>query len=419
MTPLRKNRDYVLLQGGQALSSIGNESSAIAYPLLILAVTHSPARAGLAGFARIIPYTIFGLFSGLAADRFDRKRLMLFADFVRACALGTIVFSISTGRLTFVQIMVVAFIEGTMFTLFNVAEMGAMRAVVPKQQLPDAFAGEQARYSTVSIVAPTFGGFLFGLSRALPFLAGSLSPMFSLGTLLAIRKPFQDERKPEPASRMRAELMEGLRWLWAHAFLRTCALLFTGQNLVFEGMFLTLIVVGRRQGLSGTHIGLLIAGFGVCSLTGSLLAPRIKRRFSMRFLVLSSFALGLPVASFVADPSVYVLLVSALPLAIITPSVAAVVIGYRVAIIPDRLTGRVNSVARTIALTGVPLGPLIAGLLLSAYDARTTVAVLAGLLAVLGAVAFASPSIRRAPSLTELEEAVPPLTPPELPELVA
>ncbi len=93
-------------------------------------------------------------------------------------------------------------------------------------------------------------------------------------------------------------------------------------------------------------------------------------------------------------PSIYVLLVAVLPAAFFGPSVNAVIIGYRVAVVPDRLTGRVNSVARTIALCGMPLGPLSAGLLLGSFSARTTIAVFASFLLVLCVFATLSSSIR-------------------------
>src|SRR6516165_10484212 len=71
--PLRRNRDFVLLQVGQLLSTVGGQMTAIAYPLLVLALTHSAARAGVVGFARVLPYPICGLLAGAAADRWNRK----------------------------------------------------------------------------------------------------------------------------------------------------------------------------------------------------------------------------------------------------------------------------------------------------------------------------------------------------------
>jgi len=165
-----------------------------------------------------------------------------------------------------------------------------------------------------------------------------------------------------------------------------------------------LIVVGRRQGMSGGQIGLVIAALGFCSLVGSLAAPRVQRFLSMRTIVLESFWVQLGIVAFVFKPSVYVLLVGAIPAALSFPSVNAIVIGYRVAVVPDRLTGRVNSVARTIALCGAPFGPLAAGLLLGSFSARTTVAIFASLLLLICAIATLSASIRDAPSLDELAD---------------
>jgi predicted MFS family arabinose efflux permease len=402
LVPLRKNRDFVLLQVGQTLSTIGSESTGIAYPLLVLAVTHSPVQAGVVGFARVLPWALFGFLAGAAVDRFHRKRMMIASDLVRVSAVTSIVVAIALHRLSFAQIAIVAFIEGTMYVFFNIAEIGALRSVVPGRQLPAAAAAEQARFSTMVIVAPPLGGSLFGVWRALPFLADAVSYVFSLASLLAIRTPFQEEREPEQAS-LRAQLAEGFRWLWGHRFLRTCALLFTWVNLVFEGIFLVMIVAGRRQGLSGGHIGALIAVIGLVSLAGSLASPRFQRRLSMRTFVVGSLWLQLCIAAFVIRPSIYVLLAGALPAAFFGPSVNAVIIGYRVAVVPDRLTGRVNSVARTIALCGMPLGPLAAGLLLGSFSARTTVAVFASFLLLLCVFASLSPSIRNAPSLDELD----------------
>ncbi|HEY3584473.1 MAG TPA: MFS transporter, partial [Casimicrobiaceae bacterium] len=88
--PLRHNRDFILLQVGQTLSTIGSQSTAIAYPLLVLALTHSPARAGIVGFAGVVPWAIFGLGAGVVADRARRKRVMIACDAVRIVAVSSV-----------------------------------------------------------------------------------------------------------------------------------------------------------------------------------------------------------------------------------------------------------------------------------------------------------------------------------------
>jgi MFS family permease len=403
LTPLRRNRDFVLLQVGQTLSTIGSEATAIAYPLLVLSLTHSAAQAGIVAFARIVPWALFGLPAGVVADRLNRKRIMILCDLIRIAAVSSLLVAFAVDHVSVLQVALVAFVEGSMYVFFNVAELGALRSVVPARQLPAAAAAEQARYSIVFLIAPPLGGALYGIGRALPFIADVVSYLFSLVSLLLMRTPFQETREAAPSA-MREELAEGVRWLWGHRFFRACALLFSWVNLVYEALFLILIVVGREQGLSGAEIGLLFATFGVCSLLGSMAAPRIARFVSMRTLIIGGFWIQMGFALFIVKPDVYVLLVGSIPMALVSPAVNSAVIGYRTAVVPDRLTGRVGGVARTIALCLAAFGPLSAGLLLHSLSARATVAVYAALMLLLAVLATWNPSIRNAPSLSELDD---------------
>jgi hypothetical protein len=108
-------------------------------------------------------------------------------------------------------------------------------------------------------------------------------------------------------------------------------------------------------------------------------------------------------ALFLIWPNVYALTASILPTALAIPSTNSVVHGYRIAMTPDRLLGRAESVRTTISLLIAPLGPLVAGVLLGAVSARATIAVFAGFGLVLAMWGTLSPSIRAAPSLDELD----------------
>jgi MFS transporter len=402
LVPLRRNRDFVLLQVGQALSTVGSEASGIAYTLLVLALTGSPAKAGLASFARLVPYALFALPAGVASDRFNRKWLMIWADVVRVLALGSLGVSAATGHVTLLQILIVAFVEGTMFVIFNIAEIGAVRSVVPALQLQRAFATEQARMSAVYLAGPPLGGALFGLARSLPFLVDAVSYAFSTGTLLAMRTPFQEEREERETAGLLMQIKEGLAWLWGHGFLRTCALLFVGGNFLFGALELILIVAAKRQGYSAAVIGGLVSATGAFSLLGSIAAPRFLRLLPMRTVLVLAAWLSLGIVAFVAEPNVIVLVAGTGPLIFFNPTVNAMVIGYRVAIVPDRLQGRVNSVARSLALLAFPLGPVAAGLLLASYSVRVAAAfVLAGFV-ILAIVTTVNRSIRGAPSFDEV-----------------
>src|SRR6266567_22777 len=102
----------MLLQIGQLLSSAGTSSSSIAFPLLVLAVTHSPAKAGIVAFARTLAWALFTLPAGLVADRWSRRRLMIAADVVRALAIGGLAAAILLERVAFWQVVLIAFVEG-------------------------------------------------------------------------------------------------------------------------------------------------------------------------------------------------------------------------------------------------------------------------------------------------------------------
>jgi MFS family permease len=401
-TPLRRNRDFVLLQAGQLLSSAGSEAATIAYPLLVLALTGSPARAGVATFVRTLPYAILFIPAGLAADRLDRRRLMIAADALRGVALVALTLVILAGHPPFWAILAAALAEGAGSVVFTAAAVGALRAVVPAPQLPDAVGAQQARTSIVNLAGPPLGGFLFGLGRSLPFVADAASYAASTASLVAMRTPFQARREPAAGASLRHELAEGFRFLWEQPFLRTCAFLYGLGNFTLPGVFLVLIVAGRRAGLSGGRIGLLFTAFGICLLVGSLLSGAARRRLSMRTIIRVELVTWLGTAAYVVHPDVYVLLVAILPQAVAMPITDSAVVGYRVAVTPDRLLGRSESVRGAISWLLTPLGPLAAGLLLESFSPRETITLFTLVSVVLFAWGMATPSIRHAPSLDEL-----------------
>jgi MFS family permease len=392
----------MLLQAGRLLSSAGSSFSSIAYPLLVLAVTGSAAMAGVVEFAGILPAPLFALPAGVLADHANRRWLMVAADLVRMAAIGGLAAAVLAGRVAFWAIVLVAFVEGSGRAVFAAAEPGAMRAVVPPRQLPAAAAAQTGRQAAVQLAGPPIGGALFTVARALPFVADAVSYTFSMGLLLAMRTPFQQARQRD-RSPLRERVAEGFRFLWSQPFLRTVALLFGLANFIGPGVLLAVVVIGRRQGLSGGQVGLLVAAFGACLLLGSFLSPLVRRRLPVRAVLLLEFWTWAGSGLFLLWPSVYVLAASLLPTGLAIPSTDSVVHGYRLAMTPDRLLGRVQSVWSTIGLLIAPLGPLLAGLLLEVSE-RAAIATFAASGLVLAVLATLSPAIRAAPSLDELDQ---------------
>jgi len=402
-TPLRRNRDFLLLQAGLLLSSAGSQMTSIAYPLLVLALTGSPAKAGVVAFVRLLAMSLFALPAGLAADHWQRRRLMIAAHAARAVAIGTLGVLVVADEVVFWIVPLVAFVEGSGAALFSAAQHGAFRAVVPTEQLPAAVAVVTGREAAVSVASPALGGLLFGVARALPFLVHAVLYVFSASALLAMRTPFQGERETDRSS-VRSRIAEGFRFLWDHAFLRTTALLFGLANFIGPGVLLAIVVIGEEQGLTSGRVGLLVSVFGAFILVGAFLSPFVRRRLPVRGVLLLELWTWVGCAAFLVWPSVYVLTASILPTALVIPSTDSVVHSYRLALTPDRLLGRVGSVWTTIGLAIAPLGPLVAGLMLDATSERATIAVFAAFGLALALWGTLSPSIRAAPSLDELVE---------------
>src|SRR5947209_910975 len=161
--PLRRNRDYMLVWAGQGVSELGSQVSTVAYPLLVLALTHSPAKAGVVGLAATLPLPLLALPAGALADHFDRKRLMLLCDTIRAAALAALTIAVFSGSVAYGVVAAVAFIDGSLLTVAFVTERGVLRRLVAPDQLSAAVAQNESAFYASSIFGPPLGGLLFAI----------------------------------------------------------------------------------------------------------------------------------------------------------------------------------------------------------------------------------------------------------------
>jgi MFS family permease len=387
----------------QALSTVGTRITSIAYPLLVLAMTGSPVQAGLVGFAQTLPFLVLFLPAGAFVDRWNRRRTMLACEVGRAFALGSVAVAIVAGVVSVPQLVVVAFIEGSLFVFFDLCEGAALPRIVPAQQLPAAIAQNQARTQGADILGQPLGGLLFGLGRAVPFAADALSYVVSLLALLTIRSPLQEPRPtaPDPTApppNLRAEIAEGLGVVWGQPFLRVATAIVAGQNFAWNALALVLIVRAQDLGAGPALIGIMFAFFGVGALIGAIVAPWVHARVATRTLTIA--VAWLWVAEFVALavlPNVIALGVAAGIGSIGGPifNVAFGDVIYRVT--PDRLLGRVRSVTKAIAWGTIPFGALTAGILVGGFGAQAALLVLAAVLLAAALVANLSRGMRQVP----------------------
>jgi MFS family permease len=398
---LRRNRDFMLLWSGQALSELGSRAAWLAYPLLVLALTHSPAKAGLVTFVNRFPFFVFSLPAGALVDRWNRKRIMLLCDAGRLIGAASIASALLLGRITFTQVMIVATVEGTLTVFVGPAEFAALRRIVPRDQIAAAIAQNEARIYGGTLAGPPLGGLLYGLARPLPFLADAVSYAASFVTLIAIRTTFQETR--DRRSRLHADIGEGIRWLWRQPFLRTTFLLAGAGNFVSNALVLIVVVLAKNKGASSATVGLIFLLCGVGGLLGAVAASRLLRRVTPAQVRVAYHLIYAVLIPFLVIGSPLVLGVLFAAMLFGAPTLNAAFGSYQGVLVPDHLQGRVESIAGLIAAGVAPLGPLLAGLLLASVGGTKTVFVFWGISLAVVTVAGLNKTLRRMPVLSELD----------------
>ncbi len=385
----------MLLWSGQALSEIGGAVSELAFPLLVLAVTHSPAQAGFVAALRALPATLFSLFAGVLVDRWNRKLVMLVCDTGRALSLASIPIAFALGHLTVWQLSITAFLEGSLMVVFALAKTAAVPQVVAREQLTTAVAQEELVEGTTALLGPSLSGFLYTLSAMFPFITDAISYLISITTMVLIRTPFQRQRA-SAHRHVLAEVAEGVLWVWHQPFILTMTLLMGAGAFVFSGNTLIIIILAQRQHASAVVIGLIFAVGGIGSILGSLLAPRLQHYLTVGQSVLLArwyFALSWPVYALAPFPPA----LGALEFGVgfVDPLEDVHYFSHRLKLIPDELKGRVLSVCRLVPGTMRPLGLALTGILIQRIGVFPTIWLTWAWLLMTTVIATAIPQVRR------------------------
>ncbi|MGH3208330.1 MAG: MFS transporter [Trebonia sp.] len=361
--PLRRNEGFRMLWIGQLLSDTGSEAGLLAYPLLILAMTHSAVLAGVVGTVRETALICLQLPAGALADRFDRRLTMIACDTVRAALLAVLGILIAVHLASWPVVLVVGLIEGSAGALFSPAAAAALPQIVASGQLEEAWAATEGRTWGASLVGPALGGALYGLGQAVPFLADALSYAASFGTVSRIRGRFRP-RRPAARKALRHEVADGLKLVWQVPLLRAVVIQAPLINFAFNGLLFTIILALRRHGTSSAVIGLVQAVIMAGGVLGAVAAPWLQRRMRLR-----TMSIVMPAAGAVSFAVAALLIPSplvAVPVAfdlLLSPAMNAALFAVMLRSAPEEMRGRVTNTVTMAAMALAALAPLAAGLL--------------------------------------------------------
>lgn len=389
LPPLGSN--YFKLFSASTVSNLGDGIGTIAYPWLASAVTRSPLLIALVAVMQRLPWLLFSLPAGVITDRNDRRTLMVITSWLRAgltLAVAVVVLLrqgdllgpdeisaagavVESDLVLYLTVLVATALLGTAEVLYDNSAQTFMPSIVAPPNLERA---NGRLWSTEQIantfVGPPLGAFLLLVTFSFPFFVDAVS--FAVAAVLitlipkgaARRKPVVAPPAEEPTS-WKAELVEGVRWLWSHELLRPMAIILGCLNALGTMSGAILVLYAQEVLLtSPTEFAILGTGGAVGGIVGGWTASWVSRKIgsgpSLGITLVGGaviqLVIGLTSEWLIAWAMFSVFMFTAVLWNVITVSL-------RQTIIPDQLLGRVNSVYRFFAWGMMPIGAILGGLI--------------------------------------------------------
>lgn len=378
---LWRHRDFLSLWGAETLSQFGSQVSFLALPLVaILVLDESAFRVAALTTAQFLPFLLFTLPAGVWVDRLRRRPILVVADVGRAAALLSVPVAHWAGVLSIWQLYGVAFVVGVCTVFFDVAYQSYLPVLVGRDQVVEGNSKLEVSRAAANIGGPGLAGGLIALVTA-PFaiLVDALSYVASAVLLGGIR---QQEQPPARDGRrsLRAELAEGLRYVFGHSYQRAMVGSTAIANFFGQVVFSILLVYAVRElRLSEATIGVVIAVGNLGTLAAAVTARRISDRLGVgRTIVLAAMLFGPGGLLIAFAPQAWAVPMITLGMLVIgfggiLYNVTA--ISLIQAITPDRILGRANASRRFVVWGVIPFGGLAGGAIASSVGLREAMAV--------------------------------------------
>jgi MFS family permease len=387
--PLRRNRNFLLLISGQIVSSAGDQVQNFALLLVLMAMAGKTGQIGFVLGLNTASFLLFGVFAGALADRWDRRRTMIWCEIGRASATGGIAAAMSLGELHLAYLYVFAVITGVLSTLFQAASTAALPNVVGPGRLAQAMGTSQGAMNMMRVSGASLGAVVYSFSRFMPFVMNAVSFLVSALTLRLMRASFQESSDlsapgQRSAGQMIGDIRAGLGWLWRQPVIRFLTLMQTADNLRYGSGYLVIIALAEGVRATPTEIGLVFTGAAIGALAGSLLAARAAARFRLGHIAVAMlWAEALIFPLYVLAPNALFLGVVAAAESVIAPVYWVAIGTYRLEVTPDQLRGRTSAAVQALTTGALSLGTMLGGTLIALLGARGATLALGGWLALL------------------------------------
>jgi MFS transporter, DHA1 family, staphyloferrin A biosynthesis exporter len=392
-----RHADYRYLWTGTLLMSAGQWVQQVTLGWLLYDLTGNSMLLGALNGLRALPFLITGPMAGVAADRMNRRRLLLNTQWVltlTALLMGALV---ASPYLHVWHIFLFTLITGVAWTITEPVRMSMIPSVVPKQELANAIALNSGGFNLMKVIGPALGGALmaiFGAAENFFIQAAAYSGVLFMVYLMTIPPGSADAKR----SSAMANLKEGFRYVWSTpAVLALMALAYVPR--VFAVPYQTLMPVFQKDVLQvgPEGLGMLMAAPGLGAVIAVLVMASLGNRLKRQ---------GLSLVASIVILGFFLILFSqltSLPLALVTLVIAGFFQMFFLAstatmlqlLVPDELRGRVMSLYM-LDRGFMPAGALFAGIAAHFIGAPMTVATMGAIVVLLTLlVAWRIPAIRR------------------------
>lgn len=364
------------------VSLLGSQITVIALPWFVLSTTGSAAKAGLVGFATLLPGLAVGLFGGVFVDQLGFKRVSIVADLVSGLGIAAIPLCYATIGLEFWQLLVFVFIG----SLLTVPALTARRSMVPElarhagtplDRVNALF--ESCQHLALLLGTPIAGLLVAGLGAqrvlwldAATFAVSALAVGIGIPATLFTRQAFASEGYLK-------NVLAGLRFIRRDALLWPMVIVLASFNAINASVVgVVLPWYAKEHFGSAAALGVILAAAGGGAFLGATMYGSWASRIPRRYLWMGSFLLApIELWIFTISPTVAFLIVTFFIVGIITGPINPLMVTIRHERSPESLRGRVFSTYSAVSMAAQPLGILLAGTLIDRIGFLPTILTLA------------------------------------------
>ena len=359
-----RHRNFRWFYIGQLLSLTGTWMHITAQGWLVLELTDSAFLLGLATAISSLPVLLFTLYAGVAADRMDKRRIILVAQIAAALLAVVLAVLVGTGQITFGTVLLIAFLLGVTQAFEVPTRQAFFVDLVGKRDLPNAIALNSTAFNATRVVGPAIAGFLIaGAGLAACFYANALSYIGVVAALLALRLP-RFERPTQLVS-TRQGLAQGFGFLRRERRASALIGLVAAMSILAFPFAMLLPVFARDVLHAGPRgLGWLLSTSGAGALAGGIAVATWGNRVPRgRVLMVSSLAFTVLLAAFTFSRSLPLSLALLAGVGFTMILTTATLNALLQGLVPDDLRGRVMATYVFMFLGMTPIGALQAGVL--------------------------------------------------------